>query len=404
MREWSRNVTLLSKRVILDTSTRSLTPHQKEPREMVRPSLCLMVNTLETGGSERQFVALVESLSRHNFDVHPACLRRIGAFAARLGEIPEFPVGGSLFRLQAQRARWSMIRSLRHNRIALAHSFDFYSNLMLIPAAKIAGVPVVIGSHRQLGDVLTPFQSMAQLWAFRFSDRIVCNSRAGAAWLRAAGLDPAKLEIIPNGIDESAFARCTPAIPRKPGLVRVGMIARMDPIKNHPHFLRAAARLRKSVPGVEFVLVGDGPLRRELEAMASQLGIAEQTTFMGERHDIPAVLASLDVSVLVSSSESLSNVILESMAAEVATVATEVGGNSELLTNHETGILVPPNNEQKLVEALERLIREPALRAQYAARGKEFVRTHFQMDQIRRRYEQLYRSLLEEKTKMYAVS
>jgi len=356
----------------------------------LRLRVFLMTNTLEVGGSERQFAMLVESLSRDRFKVYPACLRRIGGLSARLGEIPEFPPGGRVVGIQSQRAQLAMVRSMRRHGIAVAHAFDFYTNLMLIPAARIAGVPVV-GSHRQLGDLLTKAQFKAQAWAFRLCHRVVCNSRAAAASLRAAGLAEGKLVVIPNGLTDQAFAECVPAIPRKPGVVRLGMIARMNnPVKNHPAFLNAAAKLLRQFPAVEFVLVGDGPLRPGLEEMAAELGIKEKVLFAGERHDIPAILASLDVSVLISSSESLSNVILESMAAGVPVVATEVGGNPELVTDGETGLLVPPGDETKLVEALAHLVRDPLVRAQYARRSREFARSHFHIDEICRRFEQLY--------------
>jgi L-malate glycosyltransferase len=357
----------------------------------------VMTNTLEVGGSERQFVALVESISRERFDIHPACLRRIGGLAARLGAIPEFPPGGSLLGLQAQRARWALLRSMRRNNIAVAHAFDFYSNLMLIPAARLAGVPV-IGSHRQLGDLLTRAQFNAQYWAFRFCDRVVCNSQAAAKTLRDMGLPAHKLEIIPNGLAEQAFTECAPAIPRKEGVVRVGMISRMNSAaKNHAAFLRAAAELLKLCPTVEFVLVGDGPLRPELEGMATELGIKEKVLFVGERHDIPAILASLDVTVLISSSESLSNVILESMAAGVPVVATDVGGNRELVKDGETGLMVSRGDEKKLVEVLVSLVRDPIKRSQYAGRSKEFARANFHIDQVRLRFEKLYLKLSKEK-------
>lgn len=352
-----------------------------------------MTNTLEVGGSERQFATLVESLSRDRLEVHPACLRRIGGLTARLGEIPEFPPGGRLLGIQAQRAQWAMFRSLRSQGIAVAHAFDFYTNLMLIPVARMAGVPV-IGSHRQLGDLLTSAQFKAQYWAFRFCDRVVCNSRAAADTLRAAGLPEQKLEIIPNGLTEQVFTQCEPAIPRKPGVVRLGMIARMNSAaKNHAGFLKAAVKLLGRCPAVEFVLVGDGPLRPELEAMAAQLGIADKVLFVGERHDIPEMLASLDVSILISSSESLSNVILESMAAGVPVVATDVGGNPELVRDKGTGLLVPPGDQRRLVEALTHLVRDPISRTKYASRGKEFARTHFHIDEVCRRFEQLYLTL-----------
>jgi L-malate glycosyltransferase len=355
--------------------------------------LFLMTNTLEVGGSERQFALLVESLNRNRFQVHASCLRRIGGLVPRVGEIPEFPPGGSLFGVQSLIARRAMMQAMRRDAIAVAHAFDFYSNLMLIPAARLAGVPV-IGSHRQLGDLLTPAQFKAQYWAFRVSDRVVCNSEAAAATLRAVGLPDRKLVIIPNGLPEEAFARCAPALTPQAGIVRIGMIARMNnAVKNHPMLLTAAAQLLKQISGVEFVLVGDGPLRPGLERMVAELGIKENVRFLGERHDIPAVLASLDISVLLSSSESLSNSILESMAAGVPVVATAVGGTPELVKDGETGFLIPLGDKQKLVETLVRLVRDPALRVQCSARSRQFARERFHISEVSRRFEQLYLSL-----------
>ncbi|MGD0568931.1 MAG: glycosyltransferase [Candidatus Sulfotelmatobacter sp.] len=363
-----------------------------------RPRVCMMTNSLEVGGSEQQFVALVETLKNGKFDIQPACLRRIGGLAPRLGEIPEFPPGGSLFRVQSLLARLAIARYMRGNHSAVAHAFDFYTNLMMVPAARWAGVPVVLGSHRQLGDLLTRAQFWAQLMAFRLCDRVLCNSRAAAERLRQAGVPERKLEIILNGLPERLFEPCAPALPRTPGIVRVGMIARMnDPVKNHAAFLLAAAQMARELPEVEFLLVGDGPLRPGLESMAVELGIAGKVNFAGERHDIPAILSSMDVSVLISSSESLSNVILESMAAGVPVVATDVGGNPELARDGETGSLVPPGDQPRLVDALLRLARDPSLRQHFSQRGREFARSSFHIDVISQRYEELYLSLLEEK-------
>jgi glycosyltransferase involved in cell wall biosynthesis len=176
------------------------------------------------------------------------------------------------------------------------------------------------------------------------------------------------------------------------------MIARMnDRVKNHALFLRAAAGLARKFPSVESVLVGDGPLRPGLERMAAQLGLGQRAIFLGERHDIPQVLAAMDISVVASLSESLSNVILESMAAGVPVVATHVGGNPELVHDGDTGLLVSPGHEGELVVALERLLEQPSLRVELGTRGREFARANFSLDQMRERYEQLYISLLREK-------
>jgi glycosyltransferase involved in cell wall biosynthesis len=262
---------------------------------------------------------------------------------------------------------------------------------MMIPAARLAGVPVVIGSHRQLGDLLNPLQSAGQALLFQLCDYIVCNSRAAADRLLDQGLPASKLVVIPNMLPSEAFAPATPALARESGVVRVGMIARMNhSAKNHPAFMRAAACLVQKHPKVEFVLVGDGPLRPALERMSERLGLVRRTRFLGERHDIPAILASLDISVLPSLSESLPNVILESMAAGLPVIATRVGGNPDLVRDGQTGLLVPPDNEDRLAEAMECLLTQPQLRLDYGRLARRVARMHFSLEDVRTQYERLY--------------
>jgi glycosyltransferase involved in cell wall biosynthesis len=361
------------------------------------PGVFLMIESLETGGSERQFTALARSLNSDSFRLYLGCTRQRGAFLEGLGELPEFPLGGSLYGLQSLRTRFRLVRYLRKTGIAIAQSFDFYSNLTLIPAARMARVPVIIGSQRQLGDLLSWAQSLAQAAVFHLCDRVVCNSRAAADRLVEEGLSECKVVVIGNGLPPSAFAETLPARPRPPGLLRVGMIARMNAwYKNHRIFLRAAARLRGKFPVLEIVLVGDGPLRPELEREAENLGLGGQVCFLGDRRDIPAILASLDVSVLPSTSESLSNVILESMAAGLPVVASRVGGNPELVTENE-GILVAPDQEEDLAAAIERLLRDPTLRAELGRSARRFAQANFTLERTRKRHEELYCEVLAEK-------
>ena len=144
------------------------------------PGLFLMTNSFEIGGSERQFAALAQSLNRAAFQVHLGCIQRRGAFLEGLGPVSEFPLGGSLYRLTSMWTRLRLAQYLRGNNIAVAHAFDFYTNLTMIPAARLAGVPVIIGSQRQLGDLLSRSRSRAQAAVFRWCDAVVCNSRAAA--------------------------------------------------------------------------------------------------------------------------------------------------------------------------------------------------------------------------------
>ncbi|MGO9085989.1 MAG: glycosyltransferase [Candidatus Sulfotelmatobacter sp.] len=370
-------------------------------KEMPLPGVFLMSNSFETGGSERQFAALARSLNASLFRVQLGCIARRGDFLDGLDNVEEFPLGGNLYGWQSMRARMRLARYLRRSNISVAHAFDFYTNLTLIPAARIARVPVVIGSQRQLGDLLTPAKARAQLAMLAWCDSVVCNSRAAADRLISWGIAERRIAIIHNGLPPSSFVSTTPALPKRPGLLRVGMIARMNtPSKNHQIFLRAAARLRHRFPELEFVLVGDGPLRPQFEREATALGIRDHVHFLGDRRDVPSLLASIDISVLPTASESLSNVILESMAAGVPVVASRVGGNTELIAE-DRGVLVAPGDEQSLVVEVERLLQDSSLRAKLGCNAKKFAAEHFTIAEMQRRHEELYANLLDEKTQRH---
>jgi len=365
-------------------------------------SLFLMINTFETGGSERQFTLLAQNIGAPAFQLHLGCVSHRGPLAAYFGDVPQFPLGGSLFGWKSLRTRLNLSRHLRHHRVQVAHAFDFYANLTLIPAARFARVPVVIGSHRQLGDLMTPVQFRAQQAAFRWCDAVVCNSQAAADRLIATGLAQDKIAVIGNALPAEVFTAAPAALPKRPGVLRVGMVARMNHrYKNHSGFLRIAAQVHRDIahqrmPDAEFVLVGDGPLRRELEKEASSLGLGASAIFLGDRQDMPAVLASLDVAVLTSDSESLSNVILEAMAAGLPVVAFSVGGNSELV-NGQRGALVGAGNENAFANAIHRLLSDAHLREDQGNNARRFAEENFSLDRVRRRYEDLYSTLLERK-------
>jgi glycosyltransferase involved in cell wall biosynthesis len=362
-----------------------------------RVRLFLMTNSFETGGSERQFGILARNLCPQEFDVQLGCILRKGPFANDFGDVPEYWLGGSLYGWKSWQTRLRLSQALRQQRIEIAHAFDFYTNLTLIPAARFAGTPVVIGSQRQIGDLLTPRQFSAQAMAFRWCDAVICNSQAAADRLAHAGISNDKLVIIGNALPEEAFTPAPAALPKRPGVLRVGMVARMNArYKNHSGFLRIAKRINQHMPDVEFLLAGDGPLRAELEREVRTLGLADRVIFLGDRRDIPAVMASLDVAVLTSDSESLSNVILEAMAARLPTVAYGVGGNVELI-NKERGTLVSAGDEEAFAAAVTRLLTSPSMRSQLGDNAYKFVEDNFSLENVRAKYEACYQSLLEKK-------
>jgi glycosyltransferase involved in cell wall biosynthesis len=364
--------------------------------------LFLMINTFETGGSERQFTVLAQNADASKFEVHLGCVNPRGPLADQVGKVTQFPLGGSLLGWRAMRSRLLLARYFREHQIEIAHSFDYYTNVTLIPVARMARLPVIIGSHRQLGDLMRPREFRAQSAVFLWCDAVVCNSQAAAARLVEDGLPQEKLVVIGNALPGAAFEPAAPALPRRSGqngsrVLQVGMVARMNAhYKNHAGFLRIASAIHKRMPDVQFLLAGDGPLRLELEKLAAGLGLGDRVIFLGDRRDVSAVLASMDVAVLTSDSESLSNVILEAMAARLPVVAYGVGGNTELIDD-QRGVLVAAGNENEFAAAILRLLGDASLREEMGWNARRFVEENFSLERVIHRYEDLYTTLLKHK-------
>jgi L-malate glycosyltransferase len=369
----------------------------RKPGAAFAANVFMMINSFEIGGTEHQFLELTKSLDQSAFSLHLGCLQAGGKWQEGMQDVSEFPVGGSLYKPKSLRTRWKLAQHLREHEITVAQAFDFYTNLTLIPAARLARIPAIIGSQRQVGDLLTVAQFRVQCAAFKWCDKVVCNSRAAKGRLVEYGMADDKLTVIGNGLPGSAFVRAEPLLPPRRNVLRVGMIARMNAeYKNHRTFLTAIARLSRSFPQVAFILVGDGPLRPGLTSLAEELGLGSSVQFLGDRHDIPAVLASLDVSVVPSISESLSNAVLESMAAGVPVIASDVGGNPELIGG-DRGVLVPASDAIALSSALQRLLENRDLRMELANNARKFVERNFTIEQIAGKYEKLYIETLERK-------
>lgn len=392
-------MTTLNEQTVVKVEPSSEPGHVAGTSSVFNDKVFLMVNSLETGGTERQFVQMARALEADGIPLQLGCLLKKGPFVAGLDGLIEFPLGGSLYGLQSLRARRRLQLLLRDSGVAVAHAFDFYTNLTLAPAARMAGTPVVIGSQRQIGDLLTPAQFYAQLASFWLCDRVVCNSQAAADRLLKAGLPARKVVVIGNALPPEAFGDGPPLLPRTNGALRVGVVARMNwEYKNHRGFLRAAKLVSEKISDVQFVLAGDGPLRAGLEKEAAALGLQERVQFLGDRRDVPAVLRSLDVTVVPSASESLSNVMLESMAAGVPVVATAVGGSIEI-GGEGRAVMVPANDEQSLAKALLSVLQGEDARREMAQTARAFVESHYSVRRITQQYEELYAAVLAEKQK-----
>jgi glycosyltransferase involved in cell wall biosynthesis len=369
-----------------------------------RIKLLKMLTSFHIGGTERQVVNLALRIDSSRFDLHLACLRCTGALLGELATLqvprPEFRIG----RFYNPRTFWQGLRLaqyIRKNRIQIVHSYGFYSNVFTVPTAWLAGKSFVIASIRDTGDVLTPAQRLVQRMVCRLADCVLVNAEAIRDTLVEEGYAPGKIIVIRNGITLAKFGkrqrnsllRQDLALPLSAPLVVV--FSRLNQMKGIEYFLDAALILSERFPDVRFLVVGDGESRKELEDYACRLGLGQRTVFTGFRSDVPELLSEAAVSVLPSLSEGLSNSLLESMASGVPVVATNVGGNPEVIEDGVTGLLVPPRDSAALAAAVARVLEDKDLASRFAQAGIRRVAEIFSMERSVLETEHLYQRLVE---------
>lgn len=367
-----------------------------------RVRLLKFVADFRIGGTERQFVMLSRRLDPVLFDLSLACLRRRGEFLNQIDEtglpLADYPIT-SFHGVETVRMQWRLLRDLRRRGVEIVHTYGFYPNLFATAAAKMAGA-IAVASIRDQGDMWSAMQRRTQRWILRLADAVVVNADAVRQLLIAEGYDERRIVVIRNGIDVSRFetrpiqGRLRHELGLPPRTPIVAALCRLHEVKGVEHFLEAAVTLTRRFPEARFIVAGDGYHRPTLERYAVQLGLADRVLFTGFRHDVPEFLSEVQVSVLPSLSEALSNTLLESMAAGLPVVATRVGGNPEVVEHGVTGFLVPPREPEALVATVARLLEQPALAQAMGRAGKQRVAENFSLDRLTQETESLYIRLL----------
>jgi L-malate glycosyltransferase len=259
----------------------------------------------------------------------------------------------------------------------------------------------VLRTRRDLGYWLRPIDRVLGRFYNRLTTAVVANCEAcRRAVIAQERTSPDAVAVIENGIDLAPFAAIPAPAPDGNGHCRtVGMVANLRPVKAPEVFVRAAAIVARRVPGVVFQIAGGGDLNG-VRRLADECGLGNRLRLRGAVDDIPAFVGRLDVAVLTSHSEGLSNAMLEYMAAARPIVATAVGGNVELIENGVHGLLVPPANPEAVAGAIERLLADHALAAALGIAARQRVAEHFSPAAMVERYQQLYARLMEPRAVM----
>ena len=369
-----------------------------------RRRVFFLVDSFNVGGTETQAVELALRLDPAAYEITLGCLKQEGPLLARLNgsavKVLEFhPRGGfdspgGIYQL----AR--MQNFLRKERFDVVHTHDLWSNLIGVPAAKMAGVPVIISSQRDLSH--DPWYKTTKGRLLRAVQRgstaVLTNAQAiRAGLIEDEGFPPKRVRVIFNGVDVNRFQTVQPdrdrLFPGTQGQKLVVLVGNMhSDVKGQPTVIVAASRVLQQFPQTRFVFVGDGERRADFERQAAAY---EKTfIFLGRRTDIPEILAACDIALLPSAAEGMPNAVLEYMAAGLPTIASCVGGNAEAIEDGVNGLLIPPGDPGSLAVALVLMLGDDELAQRLARNAQQSVRERFSFESLTRNIDSLYTELL----------
>lgn len=373
------------------------------------------VNELKIGGAEQQLLELVRGLDKDRFHPIVAPLYPGGALESEFLAVPGIEVVNLGRRGKYDFTPLTRVAGLlRERHVDIVQPFLSPATLFGLTPALLMRTPVKIvtercGVRRTRGLGYRMYRAVEDQLT-HFADAVVPNSDAGKEDLIRRRIACGKIKVIHNGINldrlqvswtNVAAHRALLGVPED-GLV-VGILANLIPAKGHDTLLHAAARLRdlRSDSKLRYAVIGDGPLRGSLESLAAQLGLRNEVRFLGHQRSVADYLGACDLLVSASrDNEGTSNSILEAMALGVPVVATDVGGNRELVEDGETGYLVPADNAELLASTLASALDDPVSREAIAARARQMVSSRYSLRRMVASYEDLYASLLSRQTEL----
>jgi len=361
----------------------------------------LIARVLEAGGSERQMREVAKALDRTRFSPHVACFRPQASACRELEaagvRVVHFPVH-SFASLRAISGTFAFARYVRRNGIRLVHAFDYPGAVFAIPSTRFLTSAAAVSSQRSHRDLIPPrYRELIRL-TDRLANAIVVNCEFVRHHLeKEERVPPDRIELCYNGIDLDVFHPGETARPNELPLDAfvIGVVCALRPEKGLSTLLHAFARVRHLHPAMKLAIVGDGPMRQPLEAESRSLGIFDQCIFAPATNDVARWLRAIDIFVLPSLSEALSNSLMEAMACGCCVVASSTGGNPELVRDGETGLLFPAGDPTVLGTALQNLIQDSPLRERLAGEGTKFIHERFSIRAAADRMGEIYASLIQ---------
>ncbi|HEX3086335.1 MAG TPA: glycosyltransferase [Pyrinomonadaceae bacterium] len=374
----------------------------------MKPNVLFIIDSFEQGGSERQALQLLRQLHESGqVRVRLACLQDRGSLKQEaeqlgVGEIHEYPLT-SFYDLNFVKQLGRLVSYVRENKIDVIHTHCFYTNIFGMTGGFLAGVPARVTSKGETDGFRTPLQKRVERMSFRLGHRVIANCLVVREMLIREGVNPQRVIQHYNGLD-LARMKVLPDISRDRALAKLNLpagkrfvtiVANLrNPVKDHPMFLRAAARVRATVPDAAFVIAGEGELMPSLRELAAELGIDGDVHFIGRCDYVAMLLHASNVGVLSSKAEGFANAILEYMAADLPVVATDVGGVREAIVEGETGYVVASGDDEQMAQRLIQVLANDENARAMGLRGKAMVAEKFSSEHHLRNTLELYDELL----------
>lgn len=369
-------------------------------------SLVFIITSLAYGGAETQLVQLAGRLKSRRWNVRVVSMIPPQAFVEEFGKVG-IPVHSLDMRrgVPDPRALFRLAAILRRERPQVVHSHMVHANLLARLARPIARVPVLVCTAHNIYE-----GGRLRELAYRFSDPL-CDlttqvSRAGLERSVRVGAVPGhRIRFFPNGVDAAHFRPDPAARQRIRDELDIGdafawlAVGRYEKNKDYPNMLRAFARQRREREGL-LLIAGNGSLRGDAEQLAGELGVADWVKFLGIRKDVPGLMNAADAYLMSSAWEGMPIVLLEASATGLPVVATDVGGNREVVLEGRSGFLVPSGDPEALSAAMLRLLEmPPGERSRMGDAGRAHVMREYDMEKVVDRWESLYGELLGRKAR-----
>jgi glycosyltransferase involved in cell wall biosynthesis len=292
------------------------------------------------------------------------------------------------------------IKIIKKEKIDLIHTFFFWDSLIGLIAGKISKIPVIINKEDD-GFALSPLERFIyRLINRQFLQIIAVSNHVGTKRSKDENISADKIKIIHNGIDLKEFSKNKNKKLKKEFDIKdnetvVGNVANFNKIKGQEYLIKAIPKITSNFPDTKFLFIGDGKLLKKNKELARKLNVNEKIIFTGYKRDVPEIIQTIDIFVLPSLTEGLSISILEAMASSKPVIATNVGGNPELVINKKTGILVPPKDPEALANAMIELIKNKKLREEMGREGRKRVEKEFTIEKTAKKYIKEYKNILE---------